>query len=70
MYCISVNNMVIEKLFIEEPKIEDSKHDPFRVSDSTTMLHYLHNNIKYRIYLDNNILTLSSSNYEILYNLI
>ena len=25
-----VNNRVIEKLFIEEPEIEDSEHDPLK----------------------------------------
>ena len=42
-YSMVVNNMLIEKLFIEEPKIEDSEYDPFKISDSTTMLHYLQN---------------------------
>ena len=42
-YSMVVNNMVIEKLFIEEPKLEDSEPDPFKISDSKTMLDYLEN---------------------------
>ena len=35
--------MDIKKLFIEEPKIEESEPDPFKISDSKTMLHYIQN---------------------------
>ena len=40
-YSMVVNNMKIEKLFVEEPRIEDSGPDPFEVSDVNTMLKYL-----------------------------
>lgn len=42
-YSMVVNNKVIEKMFIEEPRIENSGPDPFEVSDSKTMLNFLKN---------------------------
>jgi peroxiredoxin len=40
-YSMVVNNMKIEKLLVEEPRVEDSGPDPFEVSDVNTILHYL-----------------------------
>ena len=42
-YSMVINNNKIEKIFIEEPKIENSGPDPFEVSDSMTMINYLKN---------------------------
>ena len=43
-YSMVVNNMEIEKLFVEEPRIDDSGPDPFNVSDVNTMISYLESN--------------------------
>lgn len=40
-YSAVFNDMKIEKLFVEQPFIQDSDPDPFQVSDATTMLNYL-----------------------------
>jgi thioredoxin-dependent peroxiredoxin len=40
-YSMVVSNGVIEKMFVEEPKIQNSGPDPFEVSDAATMLAYL-----------------------------
>ena len=40
-YSVVVNDMKIEKSFVEEPKVENSEADPFNVSDAQTMLNYL-----------------------------
>ena len=40
-YSMVVNDGVIEKIFIEQPKIQNSGPDPFEVSDADTMLAYL-----------------------------
>lgn len=40
-YSMVVNNKVIEKMFIEEPRVLNSEEDPFEVTDSKTMLNYL-----------------------------
>jgi len=42
-YSMVVNDMQIEKLFVEEPYIQNSGPDPFQVSDHNTMLNYLKN---------------------------
>jgi peroxiredoxin len=38
-----VNDGVIEKLFVEQPLVQNSGPDPFEVSDADTMLSYLKN---------------------------
>ena len=40
-YSMVVNDKIIEKIFIEEPMVNNSRLDPFNVSDSKTMLQYL-----------------------------
>jgi thioredoxin-dependent peroxiredoxin len=45
-YSMVVNDGVIEKLFVEQPKIVDSEADPFEVTDAETMLNYLKENKK------------------------
>jgi peroxiredoxin len=40
-YSCVINNGVIEKLFVEQPFIQNSDPDPFECSDSTTMINYL-----------------------------
>eukprot|EP00191_Tetraselmis_sp_GSL018_P001522 CAMPEP_0177602708 /NCGR_PEP_ID=MMETSP0419_2-20121207/15046_1 /TAXON_ID=582737 /ORGANISM="Tetraselmis sp., Strain GSL018" /LENGTH=192 /DNA_ID=CAMNT_0019096277 /DNA_START=185 /DNA_END=763 /DNA_ORIENTATION=- len=40
-YSAVINDMKIEKLFIEPGKVDDSAPDPFEVSDCDTMLKYL-----------------------------
>ena len=40
-YSALVNDSIVEKVFIEKPFIQNSKEDPFVVSDSNTMLKYL-----------------------------
>jgi peroxiredoxin len=40
-YSMVVQDGVIEKMFIEQPKIQNSGPDPFEVSDAETMLSYL-----------------------------
>tara|TARA_B100001287_G_C22659802_1_gene519730 strand:+ start:571 stop:1218 length:648 start_codon:yes stop_codon:yes gene_type:complete len=40
-YSCYVENGVIKKMFIEQPKIQNSKEDPFKVSDANTMLNYI-----------------------------
>jgi hypothetical protein len=35
-YSMVVNNYVIEKMFVEQPKIQNSAADPFEVSDAET----------------------------------
>lgn len=41
-YSMVVNDMVIEKMFLEDGKItQNSGPDPFEVSDATTMMNYL-----------------------------
>ena len=40
-YSAVVNNMKVERLFIETPRIDNSGPDPFKVSDVKTMLEYL-----------------------------
>ena len=42
-YSAVIDNMKIEKLFVEQPKKENSEPDPFEVSDAKTMLKYLSN---------------------------
>ena len=43
-YSALIDNCVIKKAFIEEPVIQNSKEDPYNVSDAETMLSYLKNN--------------------------
>jgi thioredoxin-dependent peroxiredoxin len=40
-YSMVVNDMQIEKMFVEPYFAENSGPDPFEVSDSTTMVNYL-----------------------------
>jgi len=40
-YSAVINNGVVEKLFVETPALCNSKEDPFRISDASTMLYYL-----------------------------
>lgn len=40
-YSMVVNDGVIEKIFIEEPRMQNSEADPFEVSDVYTMMDYL-----------------------------
>ena len=40
-YSMVINNNKIEKMFVEESKVENSGPDPFEVSDSKTMINYL-----------------------------
>jgi len=40
-YSAVINDMVVEQLFVEGPRVEDSGPDPFEVSDAGTMLGYL-----------------------------
>jgi peroxiredoxin len=40
-YSMVVNDMKIEKLFVEGPPIQNSGPDPYEVSDAATMLTYL-----------------------------
>lgn len=40
-YSAIINDMKIEKLFVEEPMIENSKDDPYEVSSVENMLKYL-----------------------------
>lgn len=40
-YSMVVNDGVIEKMFVEQPLIQNSGPDPFEVSDADTMLNYL-----------------------------
>jgi peroxiredoxin len=40
-YAMVVNDGVIEKLFIEAPRLQNSVEDPFQVSDAATMVAYL-----------------------------
>ena len=43
-YSALIDNCVIKKAFIEEPVIQNSKEDPYNVSDAETMLSYLKSN--------------------------
>eukprot|EP00617_Octactis_speculum_P025352 CAMPEP_0185757460 /NCGR_PEP_ID=MMETSP1174-20130828/15932_1 /TAXON_ID=35687 /ORGANISM="Dictyocha speculum, Strain CCMP1381" /LENGTH=42 /DNA_ID= /DNA_START= /DNA_END= /DNA_ORIENTATION= len=36
-----VKDKVIEKMFVEGPRVQNSGPDPFEVSDAATMLEYL-----------------------------
>ena len=40
-YSAVVNNMKVERLFLETPRVENSGPDPFEVSNVETMLKYL-----------------------------
>jgi peroxiredoxin (alkyl hydroperoxide reductase subunit C) len=40
-YSAVINNMKIEKIFVEQPFKNNSEDDPFKVSDADTMLKYL-----------------------------
>ena len=41
-YAMLINDMEVEKMFIEEGKNDESNDDdPFKVSDANTMLNYL-----------------------------
>jgi peroxiredoxin len=40
-YSMVVDNGVIEKIFVEQPIVQNSGPDPFEVSDAATMLDYL-----------------------------
>ena len=40
-YSAVIDDMKIEKLFVEQPAIQNSGRDPFEVSDAQTMLQYL-----------------------------
>lgn len=40
-YSAVIDNGVIEKLFVEQPVLQNSAADPFEVSDAATMLQYL-----------------------------
>jgi peroxiredoxin len=36
-----VNDGIIEKMFMEQPRVQNSQADPFEVSDVDTMMAYL-----------------------------
>ncbi len=40
-YSAVINDCVVEKVFIEQPFIQNSKADPLEVSDANTMMNYL-----------------------------
>lgn len=40
-YSAYVDNGVVQKIFVEKPFVQNSKDDPFEVSDANTMLEYL-----------------------------
>jgi peroxiredoxin len=40
-YSVVVNNGIIEKIFIEQPFVQNSVPDPFDVSDAASMVTYL-----------------------------
>lgn len=40
-YSMYVDNMVIKKMFVEKSKKNNSKADPFKISDVNTMINYL-----------------------------
>lgn len=40
-YSAVINDMIIEKLLVESPRIENSEPDPFEVSSAEVMLNYL-----------------------------
>jgi len=40
-YSMVVNNKIIEKMFVEEPRVINSEADPFEITDSKTMITYL-----------------------------
>merc|ERR1712154_539400 len=40
-YSAVINDMKVEKLFVEGPRVQNSGPDPFEVSDAETMLSYL-----------------------------
>jgi len=40
-YSMVVDDMKIEKMFIEQPRVPNSGPDPYEVSDVDTMLNYL-----------------------------
>jgi len=40
-YSAVINDMKVEKLFVEPNRVEDSGPDPFEVSDAATMVDYL-----------------------------
>lgn len=40
-YSCVINNMTVEKIFVEGPAIQNSGPDPFEVSDAGTMVEYL-----------------------------
>ena len=42
-YSAYVDNCVVKKLFIEDPFVQNSVEDPFKVSDAETMMDYLVN---------------------------
>ena len=46
-YSAVVNNMKVERLFLETPRVENSGPDPFEVSNVETMLKYLTLTIKH-----------------------
>jgi len=49
-YSAVINDMKIEKMFVEQPRVENSEADPFEVSDAHTILDYVKN-----VYLDESI---------------
>ena len=40
-YSAFIDDCIVKKLFVEEPFIQNSKEDPFNVSDADTMMQYL-----------------------------
>jgi len=40
-YSMVVNDGIIEKMFMEQPRVQNSQADPFEVSDVDTMMAYL-----------------------------
>ena len=45
-YSALVNNGIVEKVFIENPFIQNSNEDPFNVSDANTMMSYINSTQK------------------------
>ncbi|GAX24976.1 hypothetical protein FisN_2Lu275 [Fistulifera solaris] len=43
-YSMVVKDCVIEKMFVEQPMLQNSGPDPYEVSDAETMLRYLKSN--------------------------
>ena len=43
-YSALIEDCVVKKIFIEEPFVQNSEADPFKVSNAETMMNYLKEN--------------------------